>query len=86
MLNYAISEHIENAGVHSGDATLVLPAQKLYQETTRRIKIIGRKVCKALNITGPFNMQVSARPKFAIVCSACAHCFPYDVTRFLILA
>ena len=61
VLNYAISEHIENAGVHSGDATLVLPAQKLYQETTRRVKIIGRAVCKALNITGPFNMQLMAR-------------------------
>jgi len=47
--------------VHSGDATLVLPAQKLYQETTRRVKIIGRAVCKALNITGPFNMQLMAR-------------------------
>jgi len=56
----AISEHIENAGVHSGDATLVLPPQKLYVETIRRIKRIARDVAKALQITGPFNMQFLA--------------------------
>lgn len=61
VLNYAISEHIENAGVHSGDATLVLPAQKLYVETIRRIKKISRSIAKALNITGPFNIQLMAR-------------------------
>ena len=61
ILNYAISEHIENAGVHSGDATLVLPAQKLYQETVRRIKKIGQAIAKALNITGPFNCQLIAK-------------------------
>mmetsp|Transcript_69997 Transcript_69997/g.158248 ORF Transcript_69997/g.158248 Transcript_69997/m.158248 type:complete len:1336 (-) Transcript_69997:184-4191(-) len=61
ILNYAISEHVENAGVHSGDATLVLPAQNLYQETVRRIKKIGQSVAKALDITGPFNMQLMAK-------------------------
>jgi carbamoyl-phosphate synthase large subunit len=58
---WAISEHIENAGVHSGDATLVLPPQKLYIETIRRIKKIARDVAAALKITGPFNMQFLAR-------------------------
>ncbi len=58
---YAISEHLENAGVHSGDATLVFPAQKTYLETTRRIKKIAKEVAKALQITGPFNMQLIAK-------------------------
>ncbi len=57
----AISEHIENAGVHSGDATIVLPPQKLYLETIRRTKLITRQIVKALNITGPFNMQFIAK-------------------------
>ncbi|MGJ3494837.1 Carbamoyl-phosphate synthase large chain [Piscirickettsia salmonis] len=57
----AISEHIENAGVHSGDATIVLPPQKLYLETIRRTKKITRKIVKALNITGPFNIQFIAK-------------------------
>lgn len=57
MLNYAIAEHVENAGVHSGDATLVLPAQKLFVETHRRVKQIGQKLCFALKISGPFNIQ-----------------------------
>merc|ERR1712137_569728 len=57
ILNYAISEHVENAGVHSGDATLVLPAQKLYVETIRRVKLISATIAKALNVSGPFNMQ-----------------------------
>ncbi len=57
----AISEHVENAGVHSGDATLVLPPQKLYVETIRRIKRIARDVARALQITGPFNMQFLAK-------------------------
>jgi len=61
ILNYAISEHVENAGVHSGDATLVLPAQKLYVQTVRVIKHIAAQVATALNITGPFNMQLLAR-------------------------
>ncbi len=57
----AISEHIENAGVHSGDATIVLPPQKLYLETIRRTKSITREIVKALNITGPFNIQFIAK-------------------------
>mmetsp|Transcript_3258 Transcript_3258/g.5530 ORF Transcript_3258/g.5530 Transcript_3258/m.5530 type:complete len:1562 (-) Transcript_3258:412-5097(-) len=61
ILNYAISEHVENAGVHSGDATLVLPAQKLYTETQRRIKRIAGNIAAALNITGPFNVQFLCR-------------------------
>ncbi len=58
---WAISEHVENAGVHSGDATLVLPPQKLYIETIRRIKKIARDIAGALKITGPFNIQFLAR-------------------------
>lgn len=58
---WAISEHIENAGVHSGDATIVLPPQRLYLETTRRIKQITREVARELNITGPFNIQFIAK-------------------------
>ena len=61
IICYAISEHIENAGVHSGDATMVLPAQKLYLETTRRIKAIARNIARALFITGPFNIQFLAK-------------------------
>lgn len=58
---YAISEHVEFAGVHSGDATMVFPAQKIYFETMRRIKRISRKIAKALNINGPFNIQFLAK-------------------------
>lgn len=58
---YAISEHIEFAGVHSGDATIQFPPQKLYVETMRRIKKISAKIAKALNITGPFNIQYLAK-------------------------
>ena len=57
VVNYAISEHVQNAGVHSGDATLLLPAQKLYVETHRQIKKICQKLCRALQISGPFNIQ-----------------------------
>mmetsp|Transcript_14182 Transcript_14182/g.32133 ORF Transcript_14182/g.32133 Transcript_14182/m.32133 type:complete len:1533 (+) Transcript_14182:66-4664(+) len=57
LVNYAIAEHVENAGVHSGDATLLLPAQKLFVETHRRVKQIGQKICQALKISGPFNIQ-----------------------------
>lgn len=58
---YAISEHVEFAGVHSGDATIVFPPQKLYVETIRRIKRIARKIAMELQITGPFNIQFLAR-------------------------
>lgn len=61
VVNYAISEHVENGGVHSGDATMVLPAQRLYVETHRRIKRIAQKLCKALQISGPFNIQFLCR-------------------------
>ena len=58
---YAISEHIEFAGVHSGDATIQFPPQKLYVETMRRIKKIGQQIARALNISGPFNIQFLAK-------------------------
>ena len=61
ILIYAISEHVENAGVHSGDATLVLPPQFTYIETIRRIKGIAKKLASALEITGPFNIQFIAK-------------------------
>ena len=61
IIVYAISEHIEFAGVHSGDATIQFPPQKLYVETVRRIKRISREIAKALNISGPFNIQYLAR-------------------------
>ena len=61
IVEYAISEHVEFAGVHSGDATLVFPAQKIYFETMRRVKKISRRVAKELNITGPFNIQFLAK-------------------------
>jgi len=61
MIIYAISEHIENAGVHSGDATVVYPAQDLYLATVRQAKKITKQVIKGLNITGPFNIQFIAK-------------------------
>jgi carbamoyl-phosphate synthase large subunit len=61
ILLYSIGEHLENAGVHSGDATVVIPPQRLYVETTRRIKQSARAIVKALNITGPFNIQFIAK-------------------------
>jgi len=64
---YAISEHVENAGVHSGDATMVLPPQRTYLETMRRIKIIAKKIAKSLNITGPFNIQFIAKENYVKV-------------------
>ena len=61
VIEYAISEHVEFAGVHSGDATLVFPAQKIYMETARRIKRISKTIAKELNISGPFNIQYLAK-------------------------
>jgi len=61
ILNYAIGEHLENAGVHSGDATVVLPAQKLYVGTIKQVKRYSAVIAKALRITGPFNIQFMAR-------------------------
>jgi carbamoyl-phosphate synthase large subunit len=64
VVEYAISEHVEFAGVHSGDATLVFPAQKIYFETMRRIKRISKKIARELNISGPFNIQFLARENY----------------------
>ncbi len=61
LIIYAMSEHIENAGVHSGDATVVYPAQKLYLETVRQAKHIAKEIVKNLDITGPFNIQFLAK-------------------------
>lgn len=61
VIAYAISEHVEFAGVHSGDATMAFPPQKIYVETVRRIKKISNKIARQLNITGPFNMQFLAK-------------------------
>ena len=61
VVEYAISEHIEYAGVHSGDATLVFPAQQIYFSTARQIKKISRRIAQELNISGPFNIQFLAR-------------------------
>jgi carbamoyl-phosphate synthase large subunit len=61
ILAYAISEHVEFAGVHSGDATMLYPPQKVYVETTRRIKKITSQIAQSLNITGPFNLQFLAK-------------------------
>jgi carbamoyl-phosphate synthase large subunit len=61
LIVYAISEHVEFAGVHSGDATMVFPAQKIYFETMRRIKRISRQISEALSINGPFNIQFLAK-------------------------
>ena len=67
ILAYAISEHIEFAGVHSGDATIQFPPQKLYVETVRRVKRISRQIAKQLHINGPFNIQVMARDNDILV-------------------
>jgi len=67
ILAYAISEHIEFAGVHSGDATIQFPPQKLYVETVRRIKRVSRQIAKELHISGPFNIQYMARDNDILV-------------------
>ena len=67
IMAYAISEHIEFAGVHSGDATIQFPPQKLYVETMRRIKRISRQIAKKLHINGPFNIQFMARDNDILV-------------------
>lgn len=67
IMAYAISEHIEFAGVHSGDATIQFPPQKLYVETVRRIKRISRQIAKKLHINGPFNIQYMARDNDILV-------------------
>lgn len=67
IMVYAISEHIEFAGVHSGDATIQFPPQKLYIETVRRVKRVSRQIAKALHINGPFNIQFMARENDILV-------------------
>lgn len=67
IIAYAISEHIEFAGVHSGDATIQFPPQKLYVETVRRCKRVGRQIAKELHINGPFNIQFMARDNDILV-------------------
>lgn len=67
VMAYAISEHIEFAGVHSGDATIQFPPQKLYVETVRRVKRVGRQIAKELHINGPFNIQFMARDNDILV-------------------
>ena len=61
LLCMAVSEHVENAGVHSGDATLVTPSQDLNEETLAKIKSISRAIAAALEVSGPFNMQLIAK-------------------------
>src|SRR5690606_33561779 len=61
LVLWSISEHVEDAGVHSGDATLVLPPQKIYISTIRQVRRIASRVARALQITGPFNMQFLAK-------------------------
>ena len=80
VIAYAISEHIEFAGVHSGDATIQFPPQKLYIETVRRIKKIAKKIASALEISGPFNIQFLAKENAikVIECNLRAsRCFPF---------
>ena len=67
IVEYAISEHVAFAGVHSGDATLVFPAQKIYMATARRIKRISARIAEALNISGPFNIQYLAKDNYVKV-------------------
>jgi len=63
----AVSEHVENAGVHSGDATLVTPPQDLNQETLAKIKSICHAICRNLEVTGPFNIQLIAKVSCSLV-------------------
>ncbi len=80
ILTAIVSEHIENAGVHSGDATLVVPAQRLYVETARQVRKAGRKIAKGLNLNGPFNIQFLAKANKVkvIECNArAARSFPF---------
>ncbi|HVW67020.1 MAG TPA: carbamoyl-phosphate synthase (glutamine-hydrolyzing) large subunit [Candidatus Peribacteraceae bacterium] len=67
LLLYAISEHVEHAGVHSGDATLVLPPQRVHIETIRQLKKIAKKIARGLNISGPFNIQFLAKDTLKVI-------------------
>lgn len=96
VLLYAISEHVENAGVHSGDATVILPAQKLYLETLRQVKRITKSIAQALQINGPFNIQFLAHKNqvSVIECNArasrsfpfCSKIFKQNFIRYATLA
>ncbi len=96
ILVYAISEHIENAGVHSGDATVVLPAQRIYLSTARAVKKAARRVAERLNITGAFNLQFLAKSDgiMAISCTArasrslpfCSKVFGTDMVEMAVRA
>ena len=80
ILTAVVSEHIENAGVHSGDATMVVPAQRLYVETVRRVRAAARLIARGLNLNGPFNIQFLARHNHikVIECNArAARSFPF---------
>ncbi len=80
ILTAIVSEHVENAGVHSGDATMVVPAQRLYVETVRQVRRFGRMIAKGLNLNGPFNMQFLAKENQikVIECNArAARSFPF---------
>ena len=80
IMAYAISEHIEFAGVHSGDATIQFPPQKIYVETVRRIKRVSRQIAAALHINGPFNIQFMARDNDILVIECnlrASRSFPY---------
>ena len=80
ILTAIVSEHVENAGVHSGDATMVVPAQKLYVETVRKVRRAGRKIAEGLGLNGPFNMQFLAKEGEikVIECNArAARSFPF---------
>ncbi|MFW7380160.1 MAG: carbamoyl-phosphate synthase (glutamine-hydrolyzing) large subunit [Oligoflexus sp.] len=80
VLTAIVSEHVENAGVHSGDATTVVPAQRLYVETVRKVRRAGRMIAKALSLNGPFNMQFLAKKGDLLVieCNArAARSFPF---------
>jgi carbamoyl-phosphate synthase large subunit len=67
IMAWAVSEHVENAGVHSGDATMVLPPQKTYIETIKRIQVVAKNISRALDITGPFNIQFLAKDNRVMV-------------------
>jgi carbamoyl-phosphate synthase/aspartate carbamoyltransferase/dihydroorotase len=67
ILCMAVSEHVENAGVHSGDATLVTPPQDINAQTLDKIKIITRQIAHNLEVTGPFNMQLIAKVRFTLL-------------------
>ena len=67
VVEYAISEHVEYAGVHSGDATMIFPAQHIYFSTVRQIKKVSQKIAKELNISGPFNIQFLAKNQYWVL-------------------